>query len=222
MTDLIILAGTRDAIPEDLLSAHIRHTPGVARLLIVNEGGLAASNADQSRDLVIDPDRGNWDVGSDCRDEAECMCVAEAILEPAPPPLLQVATLPLTEILLDVLEQPRSDVGHLLAAIRSIPLASIELPPGSSDPEQRMSRNVLAMQHTAAGSFPPRDQRMPLTSFGRWYDNPAGRILYLSSPPAHVIAVAVRRAILALARGLTLIEPNHALIRFESASERGG
>lgn len=63
----LILRGSRDTIPADILTDLIVQTrAGNGRLVVVDEDeGLPARFADPDIDLLLDPARGNWDFFAD-------------------------------------------------------------------------------------------------------------------------------------------------------------
>ena len=63
----LILRGTADTIPTDVLTAHIRAArSGQQRLVIVDEGSqLVRRHIDYDRDRLIDAGHANWDIFAD-------------------------------------------------------------------------------------------------------------------------------------------------------------
>jgi len=183
----LILSGTADTIPPDVLIAHMAAVrTGRQRLVIVDEGSqLTARHADHDRDRLIDPARGNWDFFADHIDELELELAAgaEAIMcaIDAPARIYNAASCVLADILWQQADEVGAglwDVSHDVCGLSYASLADAMRLDLDDPDDTRVGWQTLALLQENAGRFQRPSLGLPLVSIRRWLNgDPRGVLL---------------------------------------------
>lgn len=201
----LILRGSRDTIPADILTDLIVQTrAGNGRLVVVDEDeGLPARFADPDIDLLLDPARGNWDffADHDGDHDRDMTRAADAItagtdVEPA---ALGLARRIIAELLHDVTRYSGADLYALSERIRTIGcdgviawMAALGL--ADDGDRERTAWTVRAIL-ADAGGFVRRDPRMPPVGIRRWFAGSPRRILFIAAGEPHGACRSVAAAV---------------------------
>lgn len=185
---MLILCGTADTIPADVVAAHIASARvGRQRLIIVDEGsGLTWRYPDHGRDRLIDPARGNWDFFADHIDELELASGAKAILCAinAPARIYNAASCVLTDILWQQADEVGAGLWDVSHDVRGLGYASLAeaMRLDLDDPDDtRLGWQTLALLQEYAGRFQRRSPGLPLVSIRRWLDGDARTVLFIAA-----------------------------------------
>ncbi|MDR6790149.1 hypothetical protein J2Y58_003529 [Sphingomonas sp. BE138] len=158
------------------------------RLVIVGDGDGFLDHADQTRDLILDPARGNWDFFADHPSDYARSSAIEAFL-PVPGWDRDTSyTYAARYVLSRAIEHAGREPGATLAQVRDLVFALPEdavsevagHDPG--DPQaQRWSFTVLATVTTPLAGIVDRHRSMPPVSIARWLAGSASTILFVRS-----------------------------------------
>ena len=184
----LILCGTADTIPGDVLAAHIRAArSGRQRLVIIDEGSqMVRRHIDHDWDRLIDPSRGNWDIFADHIGELELATAGEAMLhqDDVPPRVFAAASCVLAEILWHLADEPGAGLWDISNRVRALAYAAVaeqvRLDLDDSD-DTRAGWMILALLQECAGRFAARSLEMPLVSIGRWHAGDMRSILFIAA-----------------------------------------
>ena len=177
-----------DTLPAETLRA-VRMGNG-NRIVVIGAGDTFTALADQTRDLMIDPVRGNWDFFVDHpSDYARSSAIAAFIpVEPheRDASWVYAARYVLSRAIEHVDQQP----GAMLAGVRDLVR---DLPPDAlaefaghdtiCGQGVRWAETVLAGVRTPLHQIANHDPRMPKTSIVRWLAGPASTILFIHRCP---------------------------------------
>ena len=159
------------------------------RIAIVGSGEACAMLADQSRDLLIDPARGNWDFFADHVSAYARASAIEAFL-PDDPAICASYTCASRFVLLRAIEHAGDLPGSSLAAARDLigalpPEAVAEV--AGHDPANghalRWAMTVLAGARQATQALADPDPYLPRVSITRWLAGPASIALFVQTDP---------------------------------------
>ena len=175
----LILRGTADTIPADVLAAHIRAArSGKQRLVIVDEGNqLVRRHIDYDRDRLIDAGHANWDIFADHIERLELAEASEAILHQTDVPerVFNAASIVLAEILWYLSSEPGAGLREISAEVRALTYAGLaeHVRLNLDDPEDtHFGWMTLALLQECAGRFAGRQSTMPPASMtgpaARW------------------------------------------------------
>lgn len=185
---MLILCGTADTIPADVVAAHIASArAGRQRLIIVDEGsGLTWRYPDHGRDRLIDPARGNWDFFADHIDELELASGAKAILRAfnAPARIYNAASCVLTDILWQQADEVGAGLWDVSHDVRGLGYASLAeaMRLDLDDPDDtRVGWQTLALLQENAGRFQRRSPGLPLVSIRGWLASDARTVLFIAA-----------------------------------------
>lgn len=185
---MLILCGTADTIPADVVAGHIATArAGRQRLVIVDEGsGLTLRYPDHDRDRLIEPARGNWDFFADHITEYEMTAVSEAILSVTDTPAraYNAASCVLAEILWRQADEIGAGLWDVSHDVRGLGYASLAeaMQLDLDDPDDtRTGWQTLALLQEYAGRFQRRSPGLPLVSIRRWLDGDARTVLFIAA-----------------------------------------
>lgn len=177
-----------DTLPADTLRA-VRMGTG-DRIVVIGAGDAFTALADQTRDLMIDPARGNWDFFADHpSDYARSSAIAA--FTPIDPrdrdaSWVYAARYVLSRAIEHVGQQP----GAMLSGVRDLvrdlsPDALAEFAGHDTicGHGVRWAETVLAGVRTPLHPIANHDPRMPKTSIVRWLVGPASTILFIHRDP---------------------------------------
>lgn len=160
---MLILCGTADTIPADVVAGHIATArAGRQRLVIVDEGsGLTLRYPDHDRDRLIEPARGNWDFFADHITEYEMTAGSEAILSVTDTPAraYNAASCVLAEILWRQADEIGAGLWDVSHDVRGLGYASLAeaMQLDLDDPDEtRVGWQTLALLQENAGRFQRR------------------------------------------------------------------
>lgn len=183
---LLATTGTEPRIVERACSeARARHI----RLAVIDEGDdLAATHGNPQRDLLYDPDHGNWDFFADHTTDIELALAAEALVGTATSDLAPVnAAACLLFGLLATFERGGGrglhEVGRAIRALRYEDVAGDMRALDRGSPYAPYVDAVLDQLHEHAGRFAARDTATPPVSVEHWFSGDPTSILFVT---AHV------------------------------------
>lgn len=184
----LILRGTADTIPADVLAAHIRAArSGQQRLVIVDEGSqLVRRHIDYDRDRLIDAGHANWDIFADHIERLELAEASEAILhqDDVPERVFNAASIVLAEILWYLSSEPGAGLREISAEVRALTYAGLaeHVRLNLDDPEDtRFGWMTLALLQECAGRFAGRPSTIPRVSICHWFAGDARTILFIAA-----------------------------------------
>lgn len=184
----LILRGTADTIPTDVLAAHIRAArSGQQRLVIVDEGSqLVRRHIDYDRDRLIDAGHANWDIFADHIERLELAEASEAILhqDDVPERVFNAASIVLAEILWYLSSEPGAGLREISAEVRALTYAGLaeHVRLDLDDPEDtRFGWMTLALLRECAGRFAGRSSTIPRVSICHWFAGDARTILFIAA-----------------------------------------
>ncbi|RYE92731.1 MAG: hypothetical protein EOO77_46435 [Oxalobacteraceae bacterium] len=193
MTDTqttVILCGTRDTIPSDILSLLLRQArEGRGRLMVVDEGSqLARLHADQEVDLLIDPAQGNWDFFADHLTQHEVACAGETILrsDGVAPNIYNAVSCVLADMLWEVAAKPGARLQDVSEKVRGFEYNSIadamhlDL---DTPADTRAGWTALARLQEDAGRF-ATGSPTNITSIRRWLTKSPRSVLFVTAGAA--------------------------------------
>ena len=158
-----------------------------------------AELADQVRDQLIDPARGNWDFFADHPSDYARSSAIEAFL-PDDPDVCSGYTCASRYVLLRAIQHAGDEPGATLSAVRDL---IRDLPPeavaeaaghdSGNGHALRWGMTVLAGVRRATHAFADHDRLMPRISIARWLAGSASTILFVRREPgltsSEVVAV---------------------------------
>lgn len=160
------------------------------RIVVIGAGDAFIALADQTRDLMIDPARGNWDFFADHpSDYARSSAIAAFI--PIDPQDRDASWVYAARyVLARAIEHVGQQPGAMLAGVRDLVR---DLPPDAlaefaghdtiCGHGVRWAETVLAGVRTPLHPIANHDPRMPKTSIVRWLAGPASTILFIHRDP---------------------------------------
>jgi hypothetical protein len=169
------------------------------RLAVFGDGDAIAELADQVRDQLIDPARGNWDFFADHPSNYARSSAIEAFL-PDDPDVCSGYTCASRYVLLRAIQHAGDEPGATLSAVRDL---IRDLPPeavaeaaghdSGNGHALRWGMTVLAGVRRATHAFADHDRLMPRISIARWLAGSASTILFVRREPgltsSEVVAV---------------------------------
>lgn len=184
----IILCGSRDTIPTDVLEDLIDQTrAGAGRLVIVDEGsGLAARYADHERDVLLDPAIGNWDFFADHLSEYELACAAEAILPRAglPARVYHAGAIVLADLMREVAYDASAQLHNVSTRLRAFGYAELAATMRldlDNAADTREGWSTLALLQENAGRFAMRAPACKPVFLRSWMLGDPRIILFVSA-----------------------------------------
>ena len=160
------------------------------RIVVIGAGDALTALADQTRDLMIDPARGNWDFFADHpSDYARSSAVAAFIpIDPRDRDAswLYAGRYVLARAIEHVGQQPGAMLSGVRDLVRNLPpdaLAEFAGHDTICSQGVRWAETVLAGVRTPLHQIANHDPRMPKTSIVRWLAGPASTILFIHRDP---------------------------------------
>ncbi|WP_342659210.1 type IV secretion system DNA-binding domain-containing protein (plasmid) [Sphingomonas sp. NY01] len=173
-----------DTLPADTLRA-VRMGNG-DRIVVIGAGDAFTALADQTRDLMIDPARGNWDFFADHPSDYARSSAVEAFIPIDPGDRDASWHFAGRYVLARAIEHIGKQPGAMLAGVRDLVR---DLPPDAlaefaghdtiCGQGVRWAETVLAGVRTPLHQIANHDPRMPKTSIVRWLAGPASTILFI-------------------------------------------
>lgn len=160
------------------------------RIVVIGTGDAFTALADQTRDLMIDPARGNWDFFADHPSSYARSSAVEALIPIDPRELDPSWRYASRYVLMRAVDHVGLQPGAMLSGVRDLvrdlpPDAIAEL--AGHDPTcrkaLRWAETVLAGVRTPLQSIADHDPRMPKTSIMRWLAGPASALLFVHRDP---------------------------------------
>jgi hypothetical protein len=160
------------------------------RIVVIGTGDAFTALADQTRDLMIDPARGNWDFFADHPSSYARSSAVEALIPIDPRDLDPSWRYASRYVLMRAVDHVDLQPGAMLSGVRDLvrdlpPDAIAEL--AGHDPAcgqaLRWAETVLAGVRTPLQSIADHDPRMPKTSIMRWLAGPASALLFVHRDP---------------------------------------
>lgn len=177
-----------DAVPADTLRA-IRSGNG-DYLVVIGSGEAFTALADQTRDLMIDPARGNWDFYADHPSSYARSSAVEAFIpidqEDRDASWLYAARYVLARAIEHAGRQPGAMLSGVRDLVRDLPADALAEFAGH-DPVcgqgVRWAETVLAGVRTPLHPIADHDPHMPKVSIVRWLAGPSSTLLFIRRDP---------------------------------------
>lgn len=225
----VILCGTNETIPADILSLLLRQArEGRGRLMVVDEGSqLVPLHADQEVDLLIDPAKGNWDFFADHLTQHEVACAGEAILrsDGVAPNIYNAVCCVLADMLWEVSGRPGARLRDVSDKVRAFEYNSIAVAMHldlNSPADTRAGWTALARLQEDAGRF-ATGSPTNITSIRRWLTKSPRSVLFVTAGAA--VNDGACRSVQAAIDCVARLEVNDGrevqIVQIHSASDSG-
>lgn len=156
------------------------------RIVVIGAGDAFTALADQTRDVLIDPARGNWDFFADHPSSYARSSAVEALLPVDPrdrdASWIYAARYVLARALEHVGQQPGAMLSGVRDLVRDLPsdaLAEFAGHDPTCDRGRRWAETVLAGVRTPLSSIHDHDRHLPKVSIARWLAGPASVLLFV-------------------------------------------
>ncbi len=198
------------------------------RIVVVGAGDAVTALADQTRDLMIDPTRGNWDFFADHPSDYARSSAVEALVpiwaNRSDASYLYAARYVLLRAITHIGGKPGAMLSGVRDLVRDLPADAVAEVAGHDpgcDDSLRWAMTVLAAVREPLQWIGDHERRAPKVSIARWLAGPASTLLFVRRDldrPDHEI-----RAIIASLRDhamLGRIDVEEVALPVENASVR--